>query len=121
MKCPVVFELRDCLTALVWQRCGGGVVALFVNEEAVLQATDDGPGASAGGEGRDAAQVAPGVASGVASASGVAADVEKAVPNPPAIYDFLLGGKDNTQVDRAAAEGLLQALPDTKAIPACEA
>jgi hypothetical protein len=35
-------------------------------------------------------------------------------PNPPAIYDYLLGGKDNTAVDRAAAEALIRALPNTR-------
>jgi S-adenosyl methyltransferase len=37
-----------------------------------------------------------------------------AAPNPPGIYDYLLGGKDNTTVDRAAAEALIAALPNTR-------
>ena len=33
-------------------------------------------------------------------------------PNAARIYDYLLGGKDNYEVDRAAAEKLLEIVPD---------
>src|SRR5215472_3477157 len=35
-----------------------------------------------------------------------------AVPNVARIYDFLLGGKDNFEADRAAAGQLMAAIPD---------
>ena len=96
--------MRRCRGTAAPHCCGGGDRKAW---EAVVQAGHDGHG-GARGEGQGAGQVAPGAVSGVASGA------EQAVPNPPAIYDFLLGGKDNTQVDRAAAEGLLRALPDTR-------
>jgi SAM-dependent methyltransferase len=38
--------------------------------------------------------------------------VDTCVPNVARIYDFLLGGKDNFAVDRAAARALLAAVPE---------
>jgi SAM-dependent methyltransferase len=42
--------------------------------------------------------------------------VDVTTPNVARIYDFLLGGKDNFAVDRAAAAQLLAAIPDVAAI-----
>ncbi|MCP2335963.1 SAM-dependent methyltransferase [Actinomadura rupiterrae] len=38
--------------------------------------------------------------------------IDTSVPSPARIYDYLLGGKDNFAVDRAAADKILEALPD---------
>jgi hypothetical protein len=40
--------------------------------------------------------------------------VDFAIPNVARIYDYVLGGKDNFAVDRAAAEELLLAVPDAR-------
>ncbi|MBW8485448.1 SAM-dependent methyltransferase [Actinomadura parmotrematis] len=40
------------------------------------------------------------------------AGVDATVPNVARIYDYLLGGKDNFEVDRKAAEALLAAAPE---------
>jgi hypothetical protein len=37
---------------------------------------------------------------------------ERRVPNVARIYDYLLGGKDNFEADRAAAQTLIQIIPD---------
>jgi S-adenosyl methyltransferase len=39
---------------------------------------------------------------------------DKRVPNPARIYDFLLGGKDHTLVDRAAGLRLMELVPDMR-------
>jgi hypothetical protein len=44
-----------------------------------------------------------------------AEDIDTRRPHPARIYDFLLGGKDNYEVDRAAAERLIQAAPEVRA------
>lgn len=59
------------------------------------------------------------------SSTGPAASEAKApgfnvsVPNPARIYDYLLGGKDHYEADRAAADALLAAVP-TARTSACE-
>ncbi|MGC0417065.1 SAM-dependent methyltransferase [Embleya sp. AB8] len=40
------------------------------------------------------------------------ADIDTTVPHTARIYDYLLGGKSNFAVDRAAAERILAAIPD---------
>jgi O-methyltransferase involved in polyketide biosynthesis len=50
---------------------------------------------------------------GMASALG-AADQELRIPHPVRIYDYLLGGKDNYGVDRAAAESMVGMLPNVR-------
>jgi SAM-dependent methyltransferase len=42
--------------------------------------------------------------------------IDTTTPNVARIYDYLLGGKDNFAVDRAAAEQLMTAIPDVAAI-----
>jgi hypothetical protein len=42
--------------------------------------------------------------------------IDTTTPNVARIYDYLLGGKDNFAVDRAAAEQLVAAIPDVAAI-----
>jgi SAM-dependent methyltransferase len=42
--------------------------------------------------------------------------IDTSKPNVARIYDYLLGGKDNFSVDRAAAQQLIEATPDTPGI-----
>jgi len=42
--------------------------------------------------------------------------IDTSTPNVARIYDYLLGGKDNFAADRAAAERLIDAIPDVAAI-----
>jgi hypothetical protein len=42
----------------------------------------------------------------------LATRIDTSIPHTARIYDFLLGGKDNFAVDRAAAEQILAAIPD---------
>jgi hypothetical protein len=42
--------------------------------------------------------------------------IDTSTPNVARIYDYLLGGKDNFAADRAAAERLIEAIPDVAAI-----
>ncbi len=42
--------------------------------------------------------------------------IDMTTPNVARIYDYLLGGKDNFAADRAAAQQLLNAIPDVAAI-----
>ncbi|MFI6985541.1 SAM-dependent methyltransferase [Embleya sp. NPDC050154] len=42
----------------------------------------------------------------------VAARIDTSIPHTARIYDYLLGGKSNFAVDRAAAEHILAAIPD---------
>ena len=44
--------------------------------------------------------------------------IDTAIPNVARIYDYLLGGKDNFAVDRAAAGQLMAVIPDVAAIAA---
>jgi hypothetical protein len=62
------------------------------------QATPDGGDLPAGGRGR----LAP-------------TFIDPAVPSPARIYDYLLGGKDNYESDRAAATSVLEAVPHARA------
>jgi SAM-dependent methyltransferase len=40
--------------------------------------------------------------------------IDTSVPSPARVYDVMLGGKDNYEVDRRAAEGLLQIMPTAR-------
>jgi hypothetical protein len=42
--------------------------------------------------------------------------IDTSTPNVARIYDYLLGGKDNFAADRAAADQLIEAIPDAGAI-----
>jgi SAM-dependent methyltransferase len=44
--------------------------------------------------------------------NGVPADVRTDIAHPARVYDFWLGGKDNFAADRAAAEQVMQAMPE---------
>ncbi|WP_084780988.1 SAM-dependent methyltransferase [Planobispora rosea] len=46
----------------------------------------------------------------------VPAGVDPSVPSSARVYDHLLGGKDNFEVDRAVAARLLQVAPDTRRV-----
>jgi hypothetical protein len=48
----------------------------------------------------------------MADRSGTPPGLDLAIPNPARIYDYLLGGKDNYAVDRAAVERVLRVVPD---------
>lgn len=48
------------------------------------------------------------------SGAGTPAGFDPAVPSAARIYDYLLGGKDNFAVDRAAAEKVLAVVPDQR-------
>jgi hypothetical protein len=41
-------------------------------------------------------------------------DIDTTTPNPARIYDYLLGGKDHFEVDRVAADAILQAAPQAR-------
>ena len=45
-------------------------------------------------------------------ANGVPADVRADIAHPARVYDYWLGGKDNFAADRAAAEQVLQVMPE---------
>src|SRR5215469_991731 len=46
---------------------------------------------------------------------GLAAEqIDTSRPHPARIYDFLLGGRDNYEVDREAARRLIKAAPDVR-------
>ena len=40
--------------------------------------------------------------------------LDTSVPNVARVYDYLLGGKDNYAVDRAAAAELVRLIPDAR-------
>jgi SAM-dependent methyltransferase len=42
--------------------------------------------------------------------------IDTSVPSPARVYDVMLGGKDNYEVDRQAAEGLLQIMPTARLV-----
>jgi SAM-dependent methyltransferase len=44
--------------------------------------------------------------------NGVPADIRTDIAHPARVYDYWLGGKDNFAADRAAAEQVLQAMPE---------
>ena len=44
--------------------------------------------------------------------NGVPADIRTDVAHPARVYDYWLGGKDNFAADRAAAEQVLQVMPE---------
>ncbi len=44
------------------------------------------------------------------------AELRADIPHPARVYDYLLGGKDNFPVDRAAAERLLAAEPEVRSV-----
>jgi hypothetical protein len=44
--------------------------------------------------------------------NGVPADIRTDIPHPARVYDYWLGGKDNFAADRAAAEQVLQVMPE---------
>jgi hypothetical protein len=46
----------------------------------------------------------------------VPADIDLAKPNAARIYDYILGGANNFEVDREFAKGLLKVLPDAQAL-----
>src|SRR5580698_5420285 len=51
-------------------------------------------------------------ASGQTGDGGVPADVRADIAHPARVYDYWLGGKDNFAADRAAAEQVLQFMPE---------
>lgn len=55
----------------------------------------------------------------VAAPAAGPAGIDVSVPSIARIYDFVLGGKENYESDRAAARGLFRALPEA-ALPALE-
>ena len=58
-------------------------------------------------------------APGMPSAPGtqeVAAGMDATVPSPARMYDYLIGGKDNFAVDRAAAQELMSAFPGARRV-----
>jgi hypothetical protein len=46
----------------------------------------------------------------------VAAGIDATVPTPARMYDYLIGGKDNFAVDRAAAQELMSAFPGARRV-----
>jgi hypothetical protein len=44
--------------------------------------------------------------------NGVPADIRTDIAHPARVYDFWLGGKDNFAADRAAAEQVMQVMPE---------
>ena len=48
----------------------------------------------------------------MADRTGAPPGIDPAIPNPARIYDYLLGGKDNYAVDRAAVDTVLTVVPD---------
>ena len=44
--------------------------------------------------------------------NGIPADIRTDVAHPARVYDYWLGGKDNFAADRAAAEQVLQVMPE---------
>ncbi len=61
----------------------------------------------------------PGSAPGMPPAPGaqeVAAGTDAMVPSPARMYDYLIGGKDNLAVDRAAAQELMSAFPGVRRV-----
>src|ERR1700753_367441 len=47
--------------------------------------------------------------------SWVPADVDLSRPNPARVYDYILGGANNFEVDREFAKGVMASLPDAQA------
>ena len=43
---------------------------------------------------------------------GVPVNIRTDIPHPARVYDYWLGGKDNFAADRAAAEQVLQFMPE---------
>ena len=44
------------------------------------------------------------------------AQFDASVPNPARMYDYYLGGKDNFQADRDAADEVLAVVPEARAL-----
>ena len=53
---------------------------------------------------------------GVVGAEGAQSEIDRSRPHPARIFDYLLGGKDNFEVDRQAAEAALSARPELRAM-----